>query len=91
MCEKFCVYAHLLPNGSWRQEGENLNKLARVIGQIVQNPRKVINAANPMMLEGEVQIDESLFGRKVKYHTGNPNRGLKVSVLSWCYIIKYLP
>ena len=28
---------------------------------------------------GTVEIDESLFGRKVKYHKGNPNRGLKVS------------
>ena len=30
-------------------------------------------------LQGEIEIDESLFGRRVKYHRGNPNAGLKVS------------
>ena len=30
-------------------------------------------------LQGEVEIDESLFGRRTKYHRGNP-RGLKVWV-----------
>ena len=29
-------------------------------------------------LGGEVEIDESLFGRRVKFHRGNPNKGLKV-------------
>ena len=29
------------------------------------------------MLEGEVEVDKSLIGRKTKYHRGNP-RGLKV-------------
>ena len=33
---------------------------------------------NPMKLRGQIQIDESLFGRKVKYHTGNPNVGLRI-------------
>ena len=27
---------------------------------------------------GEIEIDESLFGRRVKFHRGNPNKGLKV-------------
>ncbi|XP_060597825.1 uncharacterized protein LOC132751642 [Ruditapes philippinarum] len=36
---------------------------------------------------GEVEIDESLFGRRVKYHKGNPNKGLKVILLY--YIILY--
>ena len=30
-------------------------------------------------LQGEIEIDESLFGRRVKYRRGNPNAGLKVS------------
>jgi hypothetical protein len=33
------------------------------------------------VLTGEVEIDESLFGRRVKFHRGNPNEGLKVSSL----------
>ena len=31
-------------------------------------------------LSGEIEIDESLFGRRVKYHRGNPNVGVKVWV-----------
>ena len=27
---------------------------------------------------GEIEIEESLFGRRVKFHRGNPNKGLKV-------------
>lgn len=30
-------------------------------------------------LRGVIEIDESLFGRRVKFHRGNPNRGLKVN------------
>ena len=30
------------------------------------------------VLSGEVEIDESLFGRKMKYHRGNPRPGLRV-------------
>ncbi|XP_045191303.2 uncharacterized protein LOC123548134 [Mercenaria mercenaria] len=30
------------------------------------------------VIRGIVEIDESLFGRRVKYHRGNPNKGLKV-------------
>lgn len=30
-------------------------------------------------LRGIVEIDESLFGRRVKFHRGNPNRGMKVT------------
>ena len=30
------------------------------------------------VLGGVVEIDESLFGRRVKYHKGNPNKGMKV-------------
>ena len=29
------------------------------------------------ILEREIEIDESLFGRREKYHKGNPNAGLK--------------
>ena len=36
--------------------------------------RYVINET----LSGEVELDESLFGRKVKYHRGNPNLGTKI-------------
>lgn len=31
-----------------------------------------------MKLSGEVEIDESLFGRRVKYHRGNPHVGCKI-------------
>lgn len=31
-------------------------------------------------LTGTVEIDESLFGRRVKHHRGDPNRGLKVTL-----------
>lgn len=30
-------------------------------------------------LQGVIEIDESLFGRRVKFHRGNPSRGLKVN------------
>lgn len=30
-------------------------------------------------LRGIVKIDESLFGHRVKFHRGNPNRGMKVN------------
>lgn len=30
-------------------------------------------------LHGVIEIDESLFGRRVKFHRGNPSRGLKVN------------
>ena len=30
-------------------------------------------------LSGEIEIDESLFGRRVKHNRGNPNAGLKVT------------
>lgn len=29
-------------------------------------------------LSGDIEIDESLFRRRVKYHRGNPNVGVKV-------------
>ena len=34
-----------------------------------------------MKLSGTIEIDESLFGRKVKAHRGNPNHGLKVWIV----------
>jgi hypothetical protein len=40
-------------------------------------------------LNGTVDIDESLFGRWVKFHRGNPNTGLKVS-FHFILNIKYL-
>lgn len=30
------------------------------------------------ILTGEIEIDESLFGRKIKYNKGNPNLGLRI-------------
>ena len=42
--------------------------------------RYVINDDNPLKLHGEIQIDESLFGRSNKYHRGQ-GQGLKVSEL----------
>jgi hypothetical protein len=33
-------------------------------------------------LRGEKEIDESLFGRRVKYHRGNPHKGLKIMFIS---------
>ena len=38
----------------------------------------VHNSVGNMKLSGEVEIDESLFGRKVKYHRGNPHVGCQV-------------
>ena len=29
-------------------------------------------------ISGEIEIDESLFGRKIKYHRGNPHPGLRI-------------
>lgn len=44
------------------------------------------NGANPpLQFEGDVELDESVFGRKSKYHRG-VRRGLKVKVL---HIIKF--
>ena len=34
-----------------------------------------------MKLRGDVEIDESMFGRKCKYHRGNPHVGCKVWVV----------
>ena len=31
-----------------------------------------------LKLSGTIEIDESLFGRRVKFHRGNPNKGMKV-------------
>lgn len=39
----------------------------------------VINA--PLKFSGTVEIDESLFGRKVKSHRGNPHTGIKIWIL----------
>ena len=36
-----------------------------------------------VQLEGEVEIDESLFGKKCKFNHGNPHTGLKVWYLAW--------
>lgn len=40
-------------------------------------------------LSGTVEIDESLFGRRVKHHRGDPNRGVKVT-LNKCYLKGYV-
>ena len=29
-------------------------------------------------MSGEIEIDESLFGRRIKYNRGNPNPGMKI-------------
>lgn len=39
--------------------------------------RTIINDENPLKIAGEIEIDESLFGRRVKYHRGKP-QGLQV-------------
>ena len=33
------------------------------------------------MLSGEIEIDESLFGRTMKYLRGNPTPGMKIWIL----------
>lgn len=33
-------------------------------------------------LRGTIELDESMFGHKFKYHRGNPNCGLKVWIFS---------
>ena len=41
-----------------------------------------INIIQPQAkFSGEVEIDESVFGHKMKYHKGKPNRGVKVWVV----------
>ncbi|XP_041485936.1 uncharacterized protein LOC121432146 [Lytechinus variegatus] len=39
------------------------------------------NVENPVKLQGEVEIDESLFGRRCKYHRGDGNKGVKVWIV----------
>ena len=43
--------------------------------------REVVSEANPMKLRGIVEVDESLFGRKVKNHRGDPRSGQQVWIL----------
>ena len=38
---------------------------------------KILSCDNPLQISGQIEIDESLFGRRVKYHRGKP-RGLQV-------------
>jgi len=40
-----------------------------------------VHGLSYLTFSGIIEIDESLFGRRVKFHTGNPNIGLKVSAL----------
>lgn len=44
------------------------------------------NTLRNVKFQGIVEIDESLFGRRVKYHKGNQNRGLKVSFTFFIFI-----
>ena len=37
-----------------------------------------VQPSTGLMLEGDINIDESLFGRRCKYNLGNPNVGIKV-------------
>lgn len=41
----------------------------------------VTNAQSPMKFTGVVEIDESLFGRKIKAHRGNPRGGDRIWIL----------
>lgn len=38
----------------------------------------VYNTYENLVFHGDVEVDESLFGRRVKAHRGNPRRGVKV-------------
>lgn len=44
------------------------------------------NTLRNVKFQGIVEIDESLFGRRVKYLKGNQNRGLKVSFTFFIFI-----
>eukprot|EP00057_Strongylocentrotus_purpuratus_P022140 XP_011676614.1 PREDICTED: uncharacterized protein LOC105444288 [Strongylocentrotus purpuratus] len=39
------------------------------------------NLQNPVQLQGEVEVDESLFGRRCKYHRGDGSKGVKVWIV----------
>ena len=41
----------------------------------------VVNRENPMVFQGTVEIDESLFGRAIKNHRGNPRSGKRVWIV----------
>jgi len=45
-----------------------------------------VHGIENMTFSGIIEIDESLFGRKVKYNKGNPRVGLKVIIVK-CYIL----
>lgn len=38
----------------------------------------VFDEMQTLQMSGIIEVDESLFGRRVKFHRGNPNRGVKV-------------
>jgi len=40
-----------------------------------------VHGMNDMIFDELTELDESIFGRRVKYHKGNPNIGVKVSKL----------
>ena len=37
---------------------------------------------NIYLISGEIEIDESLFGRRIKHHRGNPTSGLRIWIFS---------
>ncbi len=60
----------------YKRTAIDYGKAVRVIFKEYMH-REVI--VKQMKLDGIVEIDESLFGRQLKYHRGDPTVGLRVS------------
>ena len=58
--------------------GPSSDKLAKKIRKVMS--RYVYRMLKKIKFKGEVEVDESMFGRKVKHHRGNP-RGTKIWIV----------
>ena len=56
---------------------EGAKSVRQIIMQLVYD--YILQA--PLKFHGTVEIDESLFGRKVKAHRGDPNKGKRVWIV----------
>eukprot|EP00057_Strongylocentrotus_purpuratus_P023867 XP_011678341.1 PREDICTED: uncharacterized protein LOC105445032 [Strongylocentrotus purpuratus] len=64
------------------QAGFDYKKTAVDWANFVRDLVRLFVKEAPIKLSGEVEVDESLFGRRCKYDKGNPNIGTKVWVIS---------
>ena len=65
--------------------GPSSVKLAKHIRKLMM--RYVHRMLQRIKFKGEIEIDESMFGRKVKHHRGNP-RGTKIYIVGM-YILLF--